>query len=431
MKLYPKTMSFASVTLLGLLIAACSSKTTDNGGDGFGTDTSTGTGTGTGTGQGGSNSGVGGNAGVGGARATGGAGTGGASALQQLPKACQGLQLSVAAAGSGSVDADAGAQCAGVGVELEASPLDMFIMMDRTQSMTYTIQNTALERWDVLQQGVQQFVNDPNVQAKAPRVGLAFFGATGNPNDPTECIPATYAVPKIEIAPIATNGPLILQAVIDERAYLGGQTPWMPAIQGALMHSQAWQIANPTRYTVAVLVTDGYPTECDQNISDIQEMVGEYYAGVQGSYNTTGKPGIRTYIIGVAVDKFNLDAVAQAGGTGVSTIVDSTGAVDQFVTAMTNITNANINCNIPLPNPPAGQVLDPTQVQVVYKPYQGNNQEFPMAASAGGCSGANGGWYFDNPVNPTQISLCPCSCANLGAGAIEIRFGCRPAIAIN
>jgi hypothetical protein len=311
-------------------------------------------------------------------------------------------------------------------MEIEGSPLDMFIMMDRTQSMTYTIQNTALERWDVLQQGIQQFVNDPGVQTKAPRVGLAFFGATGNPADPTECDPVTYTKPKIEIEAIATSGPKILQAVIDERALLGGQTPWMPAIEGALMHSQTWQTANPTRLTVAVIVTDGYPTECDQQINDIQEMVGEFYAGVQGAYNSTGAPGIRTYIIGVAVDKFNLDAVAQAGGTNSATIVDSAGAVSQFVTAMVNITNANINCDMALPTPPNNLALDPTKVQVVYKPYQGTNQEIPAASSAGGCNGANGGWYFDNPTNPTKITLCPCSCANLGAGGIEVRFGCLP-----
>ena len=147
-------------------------------------------------------------------------------------------------------------------------------MMDRTQSMTYMIQNTALQRWDVIEQAVQQFVNDPNVQTMAPRVGLAFFGATGNPDDPTECDPATYAKPKIEFEPIATSGPKILQAVVDERALLGGQTPWMPSLEGALMHAQDWQTANPTRLTVVVFVTDGYPTECDQDISHIQKWWG-------------------------------------------------------------------------------------------------------------------------------------------------------------
>jgi len=357
--------------------------------------------------------------------------TGGTTTSHGLPPACPGLPIGTVAVDAGTVDADAGAQCAGVGVGIEPSLLDMFIMMDRTQSMTYQIQNTSLIRWDALQQGVNAFINDPLVVSKAPRVGLGFFGATGNPLDPSECDAMTYSKPLIEIENITTSGPKILQAITDERAILGGQTPWFPALQGALMHAQDWQMANPTRITVAVLVTDGYPTECDADLSDITEMVGEYYAGVQGTYNTRGKPGIRTYIIGVDVDKFNLDAVAQAGGTGASTIVDSADAVSQFATAMANITRVSIPCTIALPSAPAGQILDPGKVQVVYKPFQGTDQEFPAANSSVGCASASGGWYYDNPAHPTSVTLCPCSCANLGAGDIEFRFGCRPAPQIN
>jgi hypothetical protein len=356
------------------------------------------------------------------------AGTGG---FKGNPNACPGLPISTVGVDAGTVDADAGAQCAGRSLEIEPWPLDMFIMMDRTQSMTYPIQNTSLVRWDVLQQGVNAFINDPLVTSKKTRVGLGFFGATGNPNDRSECEAMTYAKPLIEIEDITTSGPKILQAVTDERALLGGQTPWFPALQGALMHAQDWQLANPTRITVAVLVTDGYPTECDTNMSDITAMVGEYYAGVQGTYNTRGSPGIRTYIIGVAVDKFNLDDVARAGGTGFSTIVDSPDAVSKFANAMANITKADIPCTIALPAPPDGSILDPGKVQVVYKPYQGDNQEIPAANSSTGCAGANGGWYYDNPIYPTTVTLCPCSCANLGAGQIEFRFGCRPKTQIN
>ncbi len=416
MKLQPLTPSFVSVTLLGILVAACSSKSNDNG---VGSDTSD---------QGGaSNNSTAG--GAGGGNTTGGntsvASTGGASNLVNLPQACSGLTISTDAVDAGTAtDVDAGAQCAGVGIGIEPTPLDMFIMMDRSVSMLDPIQNSQLDRWDVLESGVEEFINDSSVQAKAPRVGLAFFGYTGNPNDPRECVASYYAQPIIEIGPLSTTGPQILEAVTDERQLLGGQTPMFPALQGALMHAQEWQTDNPTRLTVVVLVTDGYPTTCETDTSKINEMVGEYYAGITGQYNTTGQPGIRTYVIGVAVDKFNVDNIAQYGGTGSATIVDNAGAVDQFVSAMANITDSTINCSITLPTPPPGQVLNPNQVQVVYKPFQGNNQEIPKADS--GCGAAHGGWSFDDPIDPKTITLCPCSCANLGAGDIEIRFGCRP-----
>src|SRR5664280_875188 len=353
------------------------------------------------------------------------ASTGGVISSPPLPISCPGIPITTVAVDAGTpVNADAGVKCVGVGVELEQTPLDMYLMIDRSQSMTTTVQDTTLQRWDVLQQGLLAFLSDPNVIKKAPRVGLGFFGRSGNLNDPAECDPNSYAQPQIEIAPIGASGPELLQAVQAERNLLGGQTPWFPALQGSLMHAQSWQTANP-RLTVVVLVTDGLPTECDQYMSDIQEMVGEYSTGVQGTYNTTGQPGIRTYMIGIAVDKFNLDAVAQAGGTGSSTNVDITAAVDEFVTALVNITSANLQCEIPLPSPAPGQIhVDPTKIQLFYKPFQGTSQQIPNAGSTAGCGSPNGGWYFDNPTSPTTITLCPCSCANVGAGSIELDFGC-------
>ena len=343
-----------------------------------------------------------------------------------------------AAAGAGTTtDADAGAQCSGIGAELEPSPLDMFIMMDRSLSMTYVVQNTSIQRWDVLRQGVTAFLGDANVIKKAPRVGLGYFSATGNPNDPRECNPASYATPTIEMEPIATGGPKIIQSITDEYSLLGGQTATLQALWGALQHAQSWQVGNP-RMTVVVLVTDGYPTECGNpvntppDMSLVTQVAKEYFTGVVGDYNSVGTPSIRSYIIGVAVDKFNLDAVAQAGGTNAATIVDSTAAVSQFVTAMVNITNANINCTFTIPAPPLTsdghtQAVDPTKVQVVYKPYQGTNQQIPRA-DGGSCDGPYGGWFFDDPTNPKTVTLCPCSCANLGAGSIEFRFGCFPPV---
>ena len=177
----------------------------------------------------------------------------------------------------------------------------MYLIIDRSQSMINPIPGTTLLTWDVMQQGLQQFVNAPSIQTAAPRVGMGFFGATGDPNDPTECVANTYSVPKIEIGPIATTGPEILQVVSDQRALLGGQSPWFPALQGSLIHAQSWQVANPTRMTAVVLVTGGLPTECDQNISDVEQMLGGFYTGVQSTYNTVGQPGIRTYIVGVGM----------------------------------------------------------------------------------------------------------------------------------
>ena len=364
------------------------------------------------------NWGVGGALSVGGAASTGGSwGSGNAPSAGGVPSivpTCPGLSI--------STPPDAGAQCAGVAIDMEAVPTDLFVMLDRTQSMTYTLQGSALERWDAIEQGFQKFTS-----YQSTRVGLNYFGKTGNPNDPAECDATSYAQAVVPIDYWSNNSTLFVQSVTAERAILGGQTPWYPAIQGGLQFTQQWQLANPTHRAVFAFVTDGYPTECDTDITHITSVVSD---ALQARGIFASGPSIYTYVIGVAVDKFNLDAVAQAGGTNQATIVDGPTAPDQFAAALqavvTSINSTGVRCDWSLPTPPAGQVLDLSQVQIVYKPYTGNNQEITRVDSAAYCGGPNGGWYFDNPSNPTKITLCPCTCSNLSAGAVELRFGCRP-----
>jgi hypothetical protein len=358
--------------------------------------------------------------GVGGAKATGGmAATGGTPAIMS----CPGLPYVAGASG-----AAAGGSCASVGITVEPPPVDIFLMLDRSLSMSYLIQNTTLQRWDVLQQGVSRFISDPAVLTKAPRVGLGFFSATATTSDPTGCDPNSYVQPNTEIESIATGGPKVLQAVADEYPLLGGPTPTLPALWGALRHAQAWQ-KGTLRMTVAVLVTDGYATACDTDMSHAAQVAQEYFQGTVGTYNDVGAPAIRSYVIGLAVDRFNLDAIAQAGGTGSATIVDNVGAVDQMVTALTAIAKGTIaptSCNVNYPTPPAGYSLDPAKLRLIYKPNLvfGISQEIPLVASGADCSGPNGGFYYDSPAAPTTVSLSPCSCANSGAGSLEFRLGC-------
>jgi hypothetical protein len=33
------------------------------------------------------------------------------------------------------------------------------------------------------------------------------------------------------------------------------------------------------------------------------------------------------------------------------------------------------------------------------------------------------GWYYDDPVNPSYITLCPASCGEL-QGELRLEFGC-------
>ena len=368
-------------------------------------------------------SGVGGA--VGGAAAGGTWSSGNAPSSGGVPSivpACPGFTIA-----SSSPDASIPAQCASVAIDIEPIDTDLFIMLDRTQSMTYTLQGSALQRWDAIEQGFQKFTS-----YQSTRVGLNYFGKTGNPNDPAECDASSYAQAAVPIDYWSNNSTTLVQSVTAEGAILGGQTPWFPALQGGLLFSQKWALANLSHRTVLVFVTDGYPTECDTDITHVTSVVSD---ALQARGLFAGGPSIYTYVIGVAADKYNLDLVAKAGGTNQSTIVDGPAAPDQFATALQNIVSsvnsAALRCDWSLPTPPQGQALDPSMVQVIYEPYAGNNQEIPRADSAASCGGPNGGWYFNNPSYPTNITLCPCTCSNVAAGSVELRLGCHHGPTIN
>ena len=92
------------------------------------------------------------------------------------------------------------------------------------------------------------------------------------------------------------------------------------------------------------------------------------------------------------------------------------------------INNAAIACEIDIPEPPVGEMLDPNKVNVEYTPAGGTAQPLYNVPGGEAACDNNGGWYYDDPQNPTQIILCPASCTVVQSGAagakIDVLFGC-------
>lgn len=89
--------------------------------------------------------------------------------------------------------------------------------------------------------------------------------------------------------------------------------------------------------------------------------------------------------------------------------------------------SSRIACDLELPAPPGGSVLDPRLVNVVVT---GTSRSvIGKVANAAACR-ATGGWYYDNDARPTRVNLCPATCerANTelraGSARIEVQFGC-------
>ncbi|HEX3774449.1 MAG TPA: vWA domain-containing protein [Polyangiaceae bacterium] len=412
---------------LGLIASACSSDKADDSGSGNLAGAANGNaGHGGGTSaSGGSSTSSAGNA-SGGTSASGvsgstssGAGTSGVISTA----ACPGLPFDGAAGESDGAGGEAGANggaCTGVSTEAESVPVDMFIMMDRSQSMGFTLPNSTMTRWDALKAAVQSFVSDPS--AANIGGGLGFFSASGGGDDTLDCNVANYAKPTVAIGPLSTTGSEMVSAI--DQTPPAGLTPTIPALQGALQYAASWATAHVGRATIVVLVTDGYPTQCGAAPDQVA-------AAAQVGYS--GTPSIKTYVIGVGdVAKFNLDNYAQAGGTVSAFLTDESDVSNTFLHALLNITDSKLACEYAIPAAPSADMqIDPNKVQIVYTPASGEPLEVPKVTSLDGCANSpNGGWYYDNPAAPTKISVCPCTCTSFGAGRVDVRLGCAPRISL-
>jgi hypothetical protein len=434
-------LTFAALTLTGasLLGAACSGKSPDTSLDGAGgnganrggtgavganatggssarggSGNATGTGgSGNATSSGGSTANSGGSTASGGSSATGTGGSGNATSSggsgAYPTDACEGLPLD---------EGGQGGACTGVSTEAEPVPIDLFIMMDRSISMGNPVPGTNLTRWQALEQAVSDFAQS-NSGADI-RAGIGFFGVTGGSDDEIDCNQGNYSKPAVSIDTLDQAGPAIVSAM--DAMVPGGLTPSGPALTGALAYAASWATAHPGRATAVVLVTDGYPTQCQpQTVSGLADIAQQAHLSA---------PYVRTYVIGLGGD-FNLDAIALSGGTHAAFKVDEGNISSSFSKALANVSNSKLACEYALPPAPSGnEKLDLTEVQVTYTtPGDASTEEIPVISGIDACTDAkNGGWYYDNPSDPTSILVCPCTCSRFDAGRVDVRVGCRPKV---
>jgi hypothetical protein len=164
---------------------------------------------------------------------------------------------------------------------------------------------------------------------------------------------------------------------------------------------KSWSATHAGRIPAVVLVTDGFPTECDPQTID----------GVAGIAKAGFDAGVRTFVVGLNLGAGgqNLDQIAAAGGTGHATLIDSGDVPGQIVSALLAATSPTPACNFQLPTSPAGVAA--SGVRVSYGLLGGPDTSLQQRASLSACGSSNDGFYFERPANPTQIGLCPATCA--------------------
>jgi hypothetical protein len=321
---------------------------------------------------------------------------------------------STGAGGSGGLDPDA--SCGATKQGTSQIPTDIFVMEDKSGSMQCPANMDACQtppmplmpptRWDAFTMAVNTFINAPD--SAGIGVGLGFFPIQMGMQ--TICDIPTYSTPAVPIAPLPGNAMAISNAIAMNMP--AGGTPTRVALSGAIAYARTYTMNTPGRTAAVLLVTDGVPNDCQSNVNNVSMVAQQGF---------TGMPPIKTYVVGLG-NTAGLDQIALAGTGGLTHYFPATGDVSgQLVAALKAITGM-ITCSYTIP--PGS---DPKLVNVeVTVGMSGMPTKIGIVSGAAACD-ARGGWYYDNPMMPTQIILCPQSCGPLQMtpnSGVSILYGC-------
>jgi len=248
------------------------------------------------------------------------------------------------------------------------------------------------------------------------------------------CSAATYSNPAVEITELGAAEAALGDAIAGMEP--GGTTPTQPALDGAITHARTWAAAHPDHKVVAVMATDGLPTDCD--VQDIRSIADLAAAGKEST------PSILTFVIGVFGQhelsaQHNLDEIASSGGTDRAFfITDDQDVTAELLDALRAIQGQLLGCEYHLPVPPEGSGLDYDKVNVEYAvPGSSTPKNVFYVKQAADCDTVDGGWYYDHDPatgqTPTRIMMCPVTCSALEGvsigGQLDIEMGCQTILA--
>jgi hypothetical protein len=231
------------------------------------------------------------------------------------------------------------------------------------------------------------------------------------------CNASDYETPVVPISPLPDAADL-LSAKLDEQEPDFG-TPTTPSIQGALNHARAWASAHVGKRMALVFATDGEPAGCSSSNNTIDTAA----AAAKAAFEAV--PSIPTYVIGIGPQLANLNQLAQQGGTGAAYIITPGADVaKQFADALNAVRSRTATCNYVLPK---NKNIDPRKVNVRLGLGMSAPVSLAQVAGLDKCD-ALGGWYYDDPVTPTLISLCPATCEAVkaaGGSSVQVLLGCN------
>lgn len=314
-------------------------------------------------------------------------------------------------------DSDAGpdpdAACGLVTEEADATPLNLYIVFDKSSSM-------AGNKWDSAKAGLAAFVNDPS--AAGVRVALNFFPKAG----PATCDQFAYKEPLVPFGELPMNATAITDAM-NAAAPNGTSTPIYPALGGAILKGIEVAQNTPGDASAVLLVTDGLPQGPAAMCGGVNPEDPDAIANLAAT-GANYTPPVPTFVIGLpGVDQSFANKVAASGGTDAAILVSAANVQAEFQAALAKVRGKALPCEFFIPEKVEGGDVDPGLVNVLFTPGGAMPVVLPQDAD---CSGE--GWRYDDPVKPTKIIFGPASCQDVKSdykAKVQILLGCETEVA--
>jgi len=437
-----KTLTLALLTI-GLAAIGCSTSPSDSDGDndsdglaGNGNDSDSGTGahgSDSGTGGDGTDSGTGGHTATGGGNGSGGdeglAGSGNGTGTGGLP-------TDIEFEYDPSLDMEP-ETCADVEISSEEIFLDIFMILDRSGSMTQPFGDNDTDgyceigdpnngsRWCNAINSIYGFFSDPTTVGTG--VSYGEFAGTG-------CGTLGMDLDFGIVESGDGNGQLAgLEGELDNDDPNGG-TDTEGAVDTLIAETGA-HTPEGTRRTIAILITDGNPTGClgmgGTAVTESTSLNGL----LVNHYTATGIP---TFIIGMTgATASNLELMAVGAGaephddycdgatTGCSYYTVGNGDPAAFMAALDSIRKSVLGCEYAVPNAEIG-VGNLDTLAVEFTPDTGETPiDLVRVGNETNCAGDDEYWV-DVGAEDSIIKLCPATCDLRGNGAsVDISLKCE------
>jgi hypothetical protein len=314
-------------------------------------------------------------------------------------------------------------------------------------------------KWEDAVQALTDFVSDPG--SEGVEIGIQYFHPEGAGDMPDECDGVAHATPAVDVGPLPDNA----TAMIDSLTAAGpeGYTPTQGALLGGASFCVDFQAQNPDYQCIVVMVTDGQPNGCDLSSNcgtGMQDCVDPNAEATLAPIAADALlEGVSTFTVGMAgvsTEGFALlDAIAVAGGsdctpgaagdeacdvseTGSAGLLEALNTIRNTIVVTETMTETvtetvALPCEWEVPTPPMDEVLDPDQVNVVLTLDGVPGDPLGRVPSEAECAQVEGGWYYDDPMNPSTIAVCPETCdivTNAMNLNVELQLGCETEIAI-